>query len=236
MKEYEENVRELYNSVSDPWENDSPWYMYTKERLFSFIENNCENIFNENTLILNAGSGGTEYNIDGVFYHADLAENLIKDKARSHVCSIEEMPFDDNYFDVVICVGSVINYCNALTALNEIQRVMKPGSYLILEYERSQTGGLIMQKEYGKSSVIQIYEYNSQPNHKLWLYSDFYIENILSDFEILKSEYFHTLSSIAARFINNESKSGKLGKYDRAVPFLQKSFAHDRIILCKLNP
>ena len=36
-----------------------------------------------------------------------------------------------NFFDTAICVGSVINYCDALTALSEIYRVLKHDSYLI---------------------------------------------------------------------------------------------------------
>ena len=48
--------------------------------------------------------------------------------------------------------------------------MLKHDSYLILEYERSSTGELIFQKDYNKSITLQVYQYNNQDNHKIWLY------------------------------------------------------------------
>ncbi len=47
------------------------------------------------------------------------------------------MPFNNLFFDNILCVGSVLNYCDALTALSELSRVLKPNGNLILEYESS---------------------------------------------------------------------------------------------------
>ena len=71
--------------------------------------------------MLNAGSGGSIYNgISGKFFHVDISDKFIKELPNSYVASIENLPFNTNFFDTAICVGSVINYCDALTALSEI--------------------------------------------------------------------------------------------------------------------
>ncbi len=234
MKDYERETQKLYDEIEKIWPDDHSWYDYTHNRIIEFINNN-RNIFLKDDKILNAGSGGSIYQgIKGVFYHVDISDKFIKKLPNHFVASIENLPFENTFFDSVICVGSVVNYCNSLTAISEIYRVLKEHSYLILEYERSQTGELLFSKEYAKSVSQQIYRFNNQENHKLWLYSDRYIDNILENigFKIIKSEYYHVISALSNRFINNELKAGAFAKYDNCIPsFLQKQLAHNRILL-----
>lgn len=186
--------------------------------------------------MLNAGSGGSIYNgISGKFFHVDISDKFIKELPNSYVASIENLPFNTNFFDTAICVGSVINYCNALTALSEIYRVLKHDSYLILEYERSSTGELIFQKDYNKSITLQVYQYNNQDNHKIWLYSDKYINSILKNigFKLVDNRYYHVFSSLYNHFADDENKSGKIAKLDKiAATFVKKYLAHNRIMTC----
>lgn len=235
MKEYEKRAQELYNSIDCIWPNYNAWYDYTHTQIINFILKHSR-LLNDKSKILNAGSGGAEYEIAGEFYHVDLAERHIQGYPRHYVSSIEKMPFNDSTFDFTICVGSVINYCNALTALSEIGRVTKDNSYLILEYERSLTGELLFNSNRGKSTTLQVYKYNGQDNHKLWLYSDKYIDNILKElnYSVIDEKYFHSLSSIYNKFFNNECKAGKIAKFDKCLPNLIKTkFAHNRIMICK---
>ena len=235
MKDYEKRAQRLYTEIENIWPENNNWYDYTQCQINSFIIENKHRL-NYKSMILNAGSGGSEYQIPGIFYHVDLVEKNILKYPNHFVSSIEKMPFNDSTFDFTICVGSVINYCNALTALAEIDRVCKTNSYIILEYERSATGELLWSKNRGKSVTLQIYDYNGQCNHKLWLYSDNYINNILYElgFKVLKERFFHSLSSIYNRFVKDENKSGKIGTFDRYLPIIiKKRFAHNRILLCK---
>lgn len=235
MKEYEENTKRLYNSIDEVWPNNNAWYNYTKKRIFEFIDAHST-IFSDKSKTLNAGSGGTIYNYNGIFYHIDLAENLICHLPNHFVSSVENMPFKNSEFNIVICVGSVINYCDAFAAINEISRVSKKESYLILEYERSKTGELLFDKKYGKIIVKQQYQYNGQANHLLWLYSDKYINNILNEcnYKIIDEQLFHSLSSIYNCFHNDENKAGKYTKFDKYMPYIcLYSFSHNRIVLCK---
>ena len=238
MKDYEEETRKLYDNIEKIWPDNNYWYDYTHNKIIDFINSN-KNIFSADSIILNAGSGGSVYKeIEGDFYHVDISDKFIKKFPNHFVASIEKLPFQNQFFDSIICVGSVINYCNALTAISEMNRVLKDRSCFILEYERSQTGELLLKKEYGQSVSRQIYQYNNQSNHKLWLYSDAYIDNILLSmgFKIIKNEYYHAASSLLNRFMNNELKAGKFAKCDVYIPlYLRKKLAHNRILLAYKN-
>lgn len=194
-------------------------------------------MFDDTHRVLNAGSGGECYDgLRGDFFHVDISEKFIKNLKNSFVSSVEQLPFDNSFFDTVICVGSVVNYCDVLFAISEFNRVLKRGSYLFLEYERSQTGELFLDPQYGASTTIQSYHYNNQENHKLWLYSDSYLNQILKaySFCILESDYYHSLSSLCNKVIHNEGKAGTITRFDRVLPVsLQKKLAHNRIILCR---
>ena len=217
------------------WPDENSWYNYTYSQILEFIHKNNK-IFKNSDKILNAGSGGTEYDIAGKMYHVDLATNLIKHLPNSYTSSIEKMPFHSGYFNSVICVGSVINYCDAITAISEMARVLLVGGHLIIEYERSLTGELFLKFGYGKSSIRQTYTFNNQCNHNLWLYSDDYINHILQEcgFDIIDTKLFHSLSALKNRFIHNEIKAGYASKYDKYIPnWLAYRIAHNRIIICR---
>ena len=234
LSEDEKIVKELYNNVKSAWPENNAWYDYTQKRILNFISSNLS--ITSDMKILNAGSGGTTYNLKCDMYHVDLAENLIKKFPKYYVSSIEKMPFHDSFFDIAICVGSVINYNSAFEDILEISRVLSSSAILILEYERSLTGELLFKKGYGKGATMQIYNYNNQNNHKLWLYSDKYIDNILSlnNLIIEKSEFFHCVSSIYNRVFHDENKAGKYAINDTKIPNnIAKYVAHNRIILCK---
>jgi ubiquinone/menaquinone biosynthesis C-methylase UbiE len=47
---------------------------------------------------------------------------------RFYQANAEALPFEDNYFDYIICTQSFHHYFNPLIALREIRRVLKPGS------------------------------------------------------------------------------------------------------------
>lgn len=111
MHDYEQNCKNLYNSLDNVWPNKSTWYDYTRKKISNFLANKLKAITNEDNKILNAGSGGTTYDIKGNYYHVDVANKRIEDLKNSFVASVENMPFESETFDFVICVGSVINYC-----------------------------------------------------------------------------------------------------------------------------
>jgi ubiquinone/menaquinone biosynthesis C-methylase UbiE len=150
------------------------------------IERYIQKKFNpfDNAYILNAGSGGNSYDIiSDNMYHVDIAENRIVHLKNAVVASIERLPFHDKMFDHIICVGSVINYCDAIVAIAEMSRVLKKHGVLIMEFENSLSFEFFGKTEYGKSAEIVTTKYIEQ-SHRQWVYSFNYIKNILRRYSL----------------------------------------------------
>jgi ubiquinone/menaquinone biosynthesis C-methylase UbiE len=79
-------------------------------------------------------------------YSVDLSFNMLK-KAKIISNSnknlfwansqIEELPFVDNVFDVIICIGVITYSKNTIKALREIARILKPGGTIIIQCSNS---------------------------------------------------------------------------------------------------
>lgn len=97
----------------------------------------------KNILDLGCGNGNildilskcTSYDLYGL----DLSENMIneakkklKDKARLKIGDAENLPYEDNKFDVIICNASFHHYTHPQKVLKEIRRVLAPNGILIL--------------------------------------------------------------------------------------------------------
>lgn len=230
----QESTYDIYSEMNTVWPENDRWYNYTHNYILSFIETHLSTKLSDNSIYLNAGSGGSEYNLKGICYHVDIAENLISKFKLYTVASIENLPFDGNTFDAVICVGSVLNYCDVILSIKEIARVLKPGGFLVLEFERSNTGELLLTSEYGKISTKQQYHYMGH-NHTLWLYSEKMIIQLIDEcglrLEVL--ERYHCLSSVVNRFTHQEEHSGQYAKYDTILKPFSYYLAHNAIFLCR---
>lgn len=228
-----ESAKEIYSYMDKVWPDNNSWYDYTHKIIINFIESNLFSRLNDKSIYLNAGSGGSVYNLPGICYHVDVAENLIKSLLNHFVASIEKLPFPDATFDATICVGSVINYCSALESIGELARTLKPNGYLILEFERSNTAELWFSKEYARYATMQQYEYLNHI-HTLWLYSEQYIKKLLYDnnLKIISLHRFHSLSALINRITKKEDLSGKYGKYDKIFKPISYLLAHNTILLC----
>ena len=110
--------------------------------------------------------------------HVDIAEKKLVGIPNAVVSSIESMPFPNGRFDSIVCVGSVINYCDAGAVVAEFSRVAKPGAVLILEFENS--GGFEYRKEacYKESAAVVTVQFQGVA-HTQWLYSVPYIKSLL---------------------------------------------------------
>ena len=230
---YTDHIRQLYNEMDEIWPTNDKLYLYTK----SIIEKKVGKWINsyDSSYILNAGSGGTEYEVRGKVCHLDIAENKIRNKEDFIIGSIENIPIQDELFDFVICVGSVINYINNISAaLEELTRTLKNGGFLILEYERTNTAELWFKKNHNDDCFFKVYQYNGA-EHGIWLYSDKLINSLMfsNSMKLQKQYRFHSLSSVAARFNRKERTQFFLTKFDKIVYPFSYFMAHNRICLWK---
>ena len=80
----------------------------------------------------------------GEFYGIDISPNMIeraKDNSRDcrnmyfYKANAEELPFQDNLFDLIMCTNSFHHYLQPAKALSEIQRVLKSsGRIYIMDF------------------------------------------------------------------------------------------------------
>jgi len=229
-----EMIRRFYNGIPSVWSDDDIWHMYTREKILAYIHQ-CT--FLTNTDIINAGSGGSDYNLNyNRMLHVDIAEDKIKQYDDFLVSSIENLPIDSDTFDNAICVGSVLNYCDPVSAISELWRVLKFGGHLILEYESSWGFEYIGQDIYKKDAAVESIEYlNVQ--HNQWLFSPQYIRGILGAHQfIIEKEYkFHLIDGIASKLFSDRISvmfSKKLDGVAGKLPYTRKH-ANNIMYICK---
>ncbi|MHA7965227.1 methyltransferase domain-containing protein [Paenibacillus sp. CAU 1782] len=232
-----EDIMKFYDSHDSIWPEGDNWHKYTKEQLIKFVNVYINKIKPKGHIeILNAGSGGSTYNLKHEMHHVDITEKHISHFKNHTVANIEDMPFENNTFDVAICVGSVLNYCDASKCINELSRVLSPKGYLILEFENSWSMEFYKTPIHKRSSDLATTKYFGS-EHQLWVYSISYISQILKQhqFKILDSKRFHILSSFAYKYYQDENKAARFCKTDpffRLFPFLSKR-SHNIFLFCE---
>lgn len=216
-------VKAFYEASEGVWPDDDMWHQYSKNQILNYIS---QMEYSDGGYLLNAGSGGSDYGLSCKMMHVDIAENKVSHFPEHKVSTIEKMPFKDNTFTDAICVGSVINYCDASAAIHELSRVMKANGSMILEFESS------WGYEHRKSAafkqdadIVRLPYYGELQNQ--WLYSPKYIRGILSaeGFRVYDEYRFHFLSGISFSKHQDENRAVRYAKFDwlcRALPIIKQ--------------
>jgi len=216
-------------SVDEPSPFDNSWYDITQKRTHQRLREWLKNKIKAKTLILNAGSGGADYGIkDGVMIHLDIVEGLVNVHEKYLVASIDCIPCDDNLFDIVICVGSVLNYADVFMSIKELSRVLKPSGVLILEFERSNSAEFLFTKNQNKNVVFCDSKYGEQ-YHKFWIYDEKFVCNILENYDMkIKKKYrFHVVSALVFRITKSEKMAAAFAFLDHCCSFFSYRLAHN---------
>lgn len=215
-----QNVKKLYEEAESVWPTNDKWHGYVHKKTTKIVEKWSRS--NSNFLILNAGSGGTTYNISGEMYHVDICEKNIKDFKHYYVGNIDNLPYDNNFFDLIICVGSVLNYCSHLDKIfKEFYRVLKKNGHVILEYEKSNSAEFKKTNNYGLNSFKAQFDYNNQ-KHELTIYSSKYVNDKMNKngFTLRKKYWLHILSCVNLGEKLNYQKAAKWAFFDNLTQFL----------------
>ena len=229
-----ENVEKRYNSIKSIWDEKDLWHKYTYNFIKLYISENYKT--DNNSLILNAGSAGNTYDILGTHVHVDISKSKLNGVTNSLVGDICNLPFDENYFDYCVCVGSVINYCDAFRAIQELGRVLKNNGKLAIEFESSRSYEYLKNSKFNRSVAVVKTFYQGE-EETLYVYSPKYIENILdiNGFEILNKRAFHIITPLIYIVNKNSNKASHFSKFDRylhRVPII-RSFSSNVIMICQ---
>lgn len=219
-------VRELYNNMSDIWPASDLWYTYTHKQVIQYIDSFQKKYpIYPHSKVVNIGSAGNEYNLPGIHYHIDIAEERIKHCARYFVGSAEKLPYPNEFFDTGLCVGSVINYCDPMQVLAEISRVLKHDSVLVLDFEQSRSYQFIG-KSYNTNAKI-IKSFNSGNEDLIWVFSENHIRALckLYGLDVIDIYYYHLLTPLIYRICKNEQFAARFYFMDcilRKIPIIRK--------------
>ena len=109
-----------------------------------------------------------------------------------------------------------MNYVDAAVAISECKRVLKPGGYLILQFESADSLEFLGTGMRRNSAQIVWTEYDGQ-QHRQWVYGRRYIVDILkvNEFLIEKKRFYHILSPLALRLGWSPKKAAYLAKWDK---------------------
>ncbi|MGP1568677.1 MAG: methyltransferase domain-containing protein [Peptoanaerobacter stomatis] len=225
-------VKKFYDLHEQMWDiND--WYKYSQKRIISYIQ---KQNYPTNSRILNAGSGGNSYGIISKMTHLDISPNKLKNISNTIVANIEDVELPTESFDTIICVGSVINYCNSYRVLEKFSCWLACGGELILEFENSGSFEYAFSQSFNKSISIVTTQY-IEDEHTIYIYSLKYILNLLmsNNLEIEEIIGFHIISSFLLKLGLSENIASKLAFLDKFLGKLSffKKHAANIIIKCK---
>lgn len=221
-------------SISSAWPLNDKWHSETYSMLYKLVTKTLKKNATKQMVILNAGSGGTVYGDYPNMIHLDIVEKNIKSFAKHIISSITSIPLEDESVDIIICVGSVLNYTDAQKSICEFSRVLKPNGFLLLEFERSTSAEFLFTKDYNKELFLKNYHYNNQEN-SLWMYKE---KNIIKQlklyrFAIKSKKRFHVVSTLFYRFGMSEGKAAKFIKADKILWWCSYWLAHNCFLFAK---
>jgi ubiquinone/menaquinone biosynthesis C-methylase UbiE len=146
QKQHTELNKKKWDLRAENWDDGSHIYFrYMQKRLVAQLDLKVD----QTLLDLGCGTGwALDYasrlvNGQGQFYGIDISVRMIeratvnyKDKKNIHFyqTSAEELPFQNDFFDFIICSSSFHHYFNPGRVLSEVHRVLKPrGRIYILD-------------------------------------------------------------------------------------------------------
>ncbi len=122
--------------------------------------------FGPGTAIEKAATIATEGSVTGIEIsdtmkkqaNKRLAKNIQCEQVKLQLGSVSSLPFEDNSFDLVYAINSLLYWPNPIDDLQEVKRVLKPGGVVaIIQQPRSQKTGFGLE-ENGEDISKQIKE------------------------------------------------------------------------------
>ncbi len=190
----------------------------------------------DNSTILNIGSGSNDFGFAGSsIINVDISGKRISHLKHPVVANAEMLPFPDGAGDVVICVGSVINYCDAARLIAELARVTRMSGTLIVEFESSYSAELRKQSVYGQTAAVAETFYAERPE-PLWVYSPNFIRGLLraAGLEVSRSMPIHIVSPWALLLFGDSNRAAAMASIDplaRNFPVLSH-WASNHLVFC----
>ena len=229
------SARRLYGTIHTDWPPlEDGWNDYKFSRIEEFVVDTGSHLLPSSSNILDAGCGIGVYEwMPSRAVNLDLCFTQIHGRPNAVVADLEHLPFRDETFDLIFCIGSVFNYVSALECLNELARVITVSGHLYLHFETSSSFEHVFKRSWNAPAFLNK-TVNASRSDYVWIYSLSYIFQILNvlGFKIVQISHFHILSTLFVKFGMPQKMAYKLARLDRIIPWL-RFFADDVIILAE---
>jgi SAM-dependent methyltransferase len=233
------SAQDLYGSKQADWPPAvDGWNDYKFARMERFVLDTGSHLLLGNSRILDAGCGIGVYDwMPPRAVNLDLFISQVRGRPNALVADVERLPFADRDFDLIFCLGSVLNYVSAPKALGELARVAAPSARLYLHFETSSSFEHIFKKGWNAPNHLNK-TVNATREDYVWIYSPRHVFGLLDGlgFKVRKAARFHILSSLLYTCGVPQELAAKAARLDPVVPWLNL-FADDVILLAeKIGP
>lgn len=136
----QEKTKKHFNETASDYNNSSDGKFV--EPMYDVIVKEIQKLENGKILDVGCGNGNLftflsdeKYELYGIDFSENMireAKNNCKQKAEFFVADAENLPFNDNTFDIVVCNASFHHYIHPNTVLEEMHRVLKDGGKLLI--------------------------------------------------------------------------------------------------------
>jgi hypothetical protein len=223
-----------YGDGQTIWDQSDRWNCYKRQQISRFVEAQAPQILTDSAAVLNAGSGGEPYRwLPSATINSDLYLAQVRKLPNAVVCDISLLPFADSVFDLVLCVGPVLNYAPVFESIAELSRVTKVGGHVVLHYESSRSFEHLLRAPWNRL-VSAVETINGGEADRLWVYSPTLIKHLVHQHGlVIRREWkFHILASAATRIGLSQQRAAGLARLDHLFSWLNE-LADDRIILAE---
>jgi SAM-dependent methyltransferase len=193
-------AKTAYGSIDEIWPGSDPWSQHTRAVIEEAV---ARSVPSSVSSVLNVGCGGNEYGIAtraSLFVNLDISLLQCRNLRRGVVADVDAMPFPSDSFDVVLCVGAVLNYSEPYSAIPELFRVAKKGGLVLLDFETTYSAELLFSKHWGKRVSVIEREYAGRPD-KTFLFSEHHVRSIVEPKmgRVTTTHHYHTLTALWLR-------------------------------------
>jgi SAM-dependent methyltransferase len=230
-------VRAGYAQLSEIWPESDPWHRHTSKQLHHAVQRLLKDRIRIGDLVLDVGAGDSEHALDDArVMRLDISEKFLRAETLGLVADAERLPFADASVDHIICVGSVVNYCDPVAAVAQFARVLRPKGLLLLQFESSTSAEYLWRSEYGHATILVTTSYQGRPEN-LWLYRPSFMRSLLSasGFSLLRDEGVHMLTALLYRLAPNERFATTVAPLDGILGLGRplRAIACDRLFLAQ---
>jgi SAM-dependent methyltransferase len=226
------STRDSYGAGAQIWKSDDLWNTYKRAEISRFVEKCCLPLVSPKSEILNVGSGGDGYNwLPPDTVNVDLFASQVEKLPLAVTADVMKLPFRDEAFDLILCTGSVINYCSVIEALREMRRVLKTTGLLVFDFESSASFEHFGRRQWN-STVARVETFYGSRTEHLWVYAPRFVKELLTQlrFKTLRRRSFHIASSAIYLLTGDQERAARFARLDLlSRPF--SFFADDHIIL-----